>query len=218
MKKVTTVVLAALLAVGISALAFMANMGDKAFALETHTVGTNVEIMLNASDNSSSELLPGVSVNKKVSISLESGSKPAWVWLTYTVPAVLDMDSVLAVSAQVGEGWTIYNDSIGTVTEEGVTYNVHTLLYSSPLNDADAPTSEISLGVTMNSSIDINEDGNWVSVVNGEEYPIQWNSDSMPSVKIKIDAYAIQTDGFQTVDAAYSAYNSGNSSTENTAE
>lgn len=82
-----TIAMAAILAVGGS----LAYLTDKDAATNVFTVG-KVDITLDETFTQDSKLLPGVDVNKDVSISLAADSEDAYVWYLWKIPA--DLDSI----------------------------------------------------------------------------------------------------------------------------
>lgn len=202
MKKVTTVVLAALLAVGISALAFMANMGDKAFATGEYTDG-NVDIQLVPSGEGGSTLIPGAKAQKTFKIENEGNNAAAWVWFSYAVPKALENGALKVKVNYNTQEWTPV-DGVPRAGEHNNEYTEYTLLYNAPFNEQNASTSEITLTVSMASDIDIDENGNWIRVNNGVVENLDWNSND--AITVDVAAFAVQTDGSDDVSEAYNTY------------
>lgn len=91
-------------------------------------------------------------------------------------------------------------------TFDGVAYNVYTLLYNSAVKPGE--TTNVGLSdIYMDTRVDIDPDGNWHFVENGVATDIDWNSNDDGNPVIYVSAYAIQTDGFASVEDAYNAYN-----------
>lgn len=90
-------------------------------------------------------------------------------------------------------------------TIDGVVYNVYTFLYNGKLA-AGAKTPVALHQVYLDDSVDINTDGKWYSVANGEATAINWNSNTNGTPKVIVSAYAIQAEGFDSVEKAYDAY------------
>lgn len=89
---------------------------------------------------------------------------------------------------------------------DGVKYNVYTFLYNGALAAGD--TTSVGLAsVYLDASIDIDPDGQWYSVKNGEATKIEWNSNTNGNPIVYVSAYAMQTNEFDTVLDAYNAYN-----------
>jgi hypothetical protein len=66
-------------------------------------------------------------------------------------------------------------------------------------------TKALFAKVTLNETVDIDPDGQWYTVDNGTATNLNWNSSNGNPV-IYVSAYAIQTEGFDTVEEAYAAY------------
>lgn len=213
MRKVTTVVLALMLTAGISILALMANMGDKAFATGVYTDG-HVDISLVTNPDGSAELIPGAGAEKTFKIKNE-GNNAAWVWFSYAVPKALD-NSALSVTVNYDNAWTSMMPPDTQTDEEGKEYTVYTLLYNNALNDDNESTSEIKLAVTMASDIDIDENGNWIRVNSGNVTPLNWNSNE--AITVDVAVFAVQTSGSEDVSAAYDKFHQSLISTGNTSE
>lgn len=91
-------------------------------------------------------------------------------------------------------------------TIDGVEYNVYTLLYNSAIKPGE--TTNIGLSeVYLDDHIDIDPEGNWYHVLDGEVKGSYWNSDTDGNPIIYVSAYAMQTDGFGSALEAYKAYN-----------
>lgn len=214
-----SIVLAAAMAIG----GTLAYMTDRESAVNVFTVG-NVDIELNeAFDEDNANLLPGVDINKDVTIKNLENSSNAWVWYTYSIPAALDStqdDSDMlhvdhATATSEPQSWIVdYNPDgngkpVGYETIDGVIYNIYAVLYKDVLE----PGVETSIGMTnvyLDTHIDYNpNDGFYYWVNQGNAEKIQ-NADGsafdIAGTKLYVNAYAIQEDGFETVQEAYAAY------------
>lgn len=101
------------------------------------------------------------------------------------------------------DSWINKNESVQE-TIGGVVYNVYTFKYVGAIEPGE--TTNIALSqVYIDAAVDVNTDGQWYKVVNGEAKKIEWN-DSMGAPKVLVSAYGIQADGFADVEAAYKAY------------
>ncbi len=98
------------------------------------------------------------------------------------------------------EGENCYQTQI-----DGVDYNVYVLLYNKALKPGETTLPNIEK-VFLDSHVDIDPEGNWYRVENGVPADLKWNSNTNGAPKIYVSAYAIQTEGFATVDEAYDAY------------
>lgn len=116
-KKLTAIFLCvALVAIAIVG-ASLAYFTDKDEATNTFTVG-KVDITLNEIfDKENAKLMPGVDVNKDVSIKLNEGSSDAYVWYLWKIPADLDStdgttgtNNALHVNS-LGSTWDNYSEN-----------------------------------------------------------------------------------------------------------
>ncbi len=223
-KKLTAVALIvcmlAIMLVGAS-LAYFTDTDD---ATNEFTIG-KIDITLNEDFVQGSKLQPGKKINKDVTITLEEGSEDAYVWYTYAIPAALDNDDAslnILHTNHAGQNWDDYftegntNGYEGTATtinetwdvdykvekngytdEDGVVYNVYSVLYHGKLSAGDTTT----LGLTQ-AYLDVNVD------YNGTAYTYKGEViENFPEeIKIIVNAYGIQAEGFADVYAAYDAY------------
>lgn len=209
--------------VAVAALAIggtLAYLTDRENATNTFTVG-NVDIQLNEDFEQGSELLPGVDINKDVTIT-NIGSSDAWVWHTYAVPTTLINAEGNAGKNAVhfnlegeywdqenpdGEGTWHYNGLVNNVKidDSGIEYTIVTLLYNDVLEAGK--TTNIGLSnVYLDTRVDIDPDGNMYWVENGTPVDLNWNVEENGAPKIYVNAYAIQAEEFNTVHEAYAAY------------
>lgn len=101
---------------------------------------------------------------------------------------------------------------IGTVTKDGIEYNVYAVLYNGVLKTGEITTigmTKVYLDTKLDVVKIVDEETNetvtkWYLVENGEMKYIDWNPANNP--EIIVTAYAIQADGFKTVQEAYAAY------------
>lgn len=94
---------------------------------------------------------------------------------------------------------------VGTVEVEGIVYNVYAVLYNGILPAGETTTVGMTK-VYLDSTVDITPDGDLYKVVAGETTEIGWNVNDNENPVIFINAYAIQTQDFETVQAAYAAF------------
>lgn len=117
-KKLTAICLCvALVAIAVVG-ASLAYFTDKDSATNTFTVG-KVDINLDETFEQGSKLMPGINVNKDVSISLAADSEDAYVWYLWKIPADLDSidgttgtNNALHVNA-LGSTWDKYRENSG---------------------------------------------------------------------------------------------------------
>ena len=179
----------------------LAYLTDRDSEANVFTVG-NVDITLKEDYDEPSQLRPGVDINKDVQIKNE-GPNDAYEWYTYAVPQGLEAGLILAFDNT--DKWTNEATAIGTKTVDGVTYNVYACKYNEKV--AAGATTEIGLtSVTMNPAVDITPEGDAYLIVAGEPTDLNWNINETENPVIFINAYAIQTQDFATVQAAYAAF------------
>ena len=95
----------AVVAIGGATLAYFTDTDD---ATNTFTVG-KVDITLNETfDKNNAKLMPGVDVNKDVSITLNEGSSDAYVWYLWKIPADLD-----SIDGTTGTNNALHVNSLG---------------------------------------------------------------------------------------------------------
>ena len=228
-KKIVSIALVLCLALVAIAGASLAYFTDTDDATNVFTSG-KVDITLNeVFDEENAQLIPGVDIQKDVTISLSEDSVESYVWYTYAIPAVLDdannqaFNNIIHVN-HAGRNWLGYQnnekywaDGQTTATPEdqcwiidnvvieqkeidGVLYNVYAVLYNGTL-DAGEETTIGMTKVYCDTKVDFdNETGK--STINGQDIGFDLNN-----VKIIVTAYGIQAATFDTVQEAYAAYN-----------
>ena len=226
-KKILSIALAACLALVAIAGASLAYFTDTDDATNVFTSG-KVDITLNeVFDAETAQLIPGVDIQKDVTISLSDDSVESYVWYTYAIPAILDSDDASKNIVHINhagrnwlgyqnntkywaEGqteatpedqcWIIDNKVIEQITVDGVVYNVYAVLYNGTLNAGE----ETTIGMTKvycDTKVDYDND-NAVYTINGNAIGFDLNN-----VKIIVTAYGIQAATFGSVQDAYAAYN-----------
>ena len=210
----------------------LAYLTDRDSAANVLTFG-NVDIELNEDFSQGSELIPGVDVNKDVTIT-NTGKNNAWVWFTYAIPSALDNDDASKNVVHVnipGANWLAHRENTKywaegqteatpaeqcwivdytvakdqTIDASGVKYNVYTSLYNGMLQ----PGVTTTVGMTkvyLDKHVDIDPSGDVYHVENGEVTGPYWNINTNGAPVIHVSAYAIQSDGFEKVEDAYAAY------------
>ncbi len=206
-----SLVLVATIAIG-STLAYFTDRDSKT---NVFTVG-NVSIELNEDFEQGATLIPGVDIEKKPTIT-NTGKNDAWVWATIAIPSVLDGGNDASMNVVhfnydknvVNDTQWTWQDSEGWMVEEAeindIKYSVYTVLYQTALKSGEE-TPAVMTKVYLDANIDINTDGNWYHVENGEVTGPYWNSETNGAPVIYVSAYAMQTEGFATVQDAYTAY------------
>lgn len=190
-----TVVLTATVAIG-GTLAYLTDRDSEA---NVFTVG-DVNIDLNETFNQGATLIPGVSIEKKPTVT-NVGPNKAYVWATVAVPEKLA--SVIEFTGTGADWGAMSNGTSTTINNEN--YVLYTILHTNALEVGDT-TGVLFSNVALDATVDVDPDGNWHTINNGVATDLGWkNSDGNPV--IHVSAYAIQTDGFADVNEAYAAYN-----------
>lgn len=174
----------------------MATAGTLAYLTDRDTVENvftmgNVDIEVEEEFDQNSPLYPGVEVDKKAGITNTHATEPAYVWMVVSVPNDL--------AQYIELGWA-GSYSATTVPSPHDGYTGYLVKYPSIL-DADNSTGNILETVKLAENVDY-QNGQYVAVSGGQTTVIGDLSD----VKIMVDGFAIQTEGFDGVDAAYTAY------------
>ncbi len=212
------VVLTATLAVG-GTLAYLTDRDSKA---NVFTVG-DVRIELNEEFDQGATLIPGVDIEKEPTIT-NTGKNDAWVWAEIAIPAALN-DTASAAgnvihfnmsAASVADGqWDWWDDEVPgedtymvkkNVDIDGVLYDIYIVQYETALKPGETTAEPVIYKVYLDRNVDIDPEGNWAVVKNGNVTPVVWNSNTNGNPVIYVSAYAAQVEGFADVYAAYDAY------------
>ena len=110
-KKILSIALVVAM-VAVIAAGSLAYFTDKDRAENNFTVG-NVDIKLNEVFEKDSKLLPGIDVNKDVTITLEKGSSDAYVWYLWKIPADLD-----SIDNTTGTNNALHVNSLGSTWDK----------------------------------------------------------------------------------------------------
>ena len=177
----------------------LAYLTDRDSEANVFTTG-NVKIDLNEDFNQGSELIPGVEIEKKPAIT-NTGKNDAWVWATVAVPAGLD--TAILIDGK-GADWADWTRTQTKINDKD--YILYTALYNKMLAK-DAETTALFEKVKLDSKVDINPEGEWYMIENGQPTTTDplWNNSNGNPV-IYVSAYAMQTENFPTVQEAYEAY------------
>lgn len=226
-KKIIVLAIVACLALTAIAGASLAYFTDTEEAENVFTSG-KVDITLNeVFDEETAQLIPGVDIEKDVTITLSEDSVESYVWYTYAIPSALDNDDASKNIVHVnhaGRNWLAYRENSKywaegqteatpedqcwivdyevkkNVVIDQVEYNVYTALYNGTLGAGE----ETTVGMTKvycDTKVDYdNATGKYT--LYGEDIGFDLNN-----VKIIVTAYAIQAATFEDVEAAYAAYN-----------
>lgn len=231
-KKILVLALAAVLALTAVAGATLAYFTDTDEA-ENNFFSGKVDITLNeVFDEETAQLIPGVDIQKDVTISLSEDSVESYVWYTYAIPAAIDNadgDASLNIihvnhagrnwlgyqenekywaqgqtsATPEDQCWIIDNKVIEQIEVDGVLYNVYAVLYNGTLGGENG-IYETTIGMTkVYCDTKVDFDNETGKyTINGEEIGFDLNN-----VKIIVTAYGIQAATFGSVQEAYAAYN-----------
>ncbi len=197
MKKFLALLLVMVMCVGAGIGGTLAYLTDRDSEVNVFTVG-NVDIELTENFSQGAELLPGVEIDKDVKIK-NVGDNDAWVFYTYAVPANL----AGAINVELDANGF---DKKENITEKNVPdgYTTVAYLYKEVLKAGEEIAGPKS--VTLSAKVDIDPDGNWNLVENGNATALNWNTETDGAPKMYVAAYAIQAEDFVDVKAAYNAY------------
>jgi len=188
----------------------------------------NVEIELNEDFEQGGALIPGKDIVKDVKVT-NTGKNDAWVWVKIAIPTALDDDDASKNVLHFNYGKDTVGDGLWTWTDEngewmvqknvknpaegadGADYNVYTVLYQTALKPGDQTEYSAMEKVYLDIKADVDPNGDLYLIKNGVATPVmkddntQWNVAT--DTYMHVSAYAIQTEGFKTVQEAYAAYN-----------
>ena len=198
----------------------LAYLTDRDSEANVFTVG-DVKIDLNEDFQQGAELIPGVDIKKEATIT-NTGKNDAYVWLTvllpvemgpYTAPSDMTASNNVVhwnYPAEAAENMSIkFNPTPVEVDTDGdgvvEKYYQTDLLWKNIVKPGET-TGTMMNKVYMDTHVDIDPDGNMHWVVGGETTDLNWNVNEKGNPVIYVSAYAIQTEGFDTVEAAYEAY------------
>ena len=217
MKKFTTMAICFVLIACMVAGGSLAYLTDRDSVANVFTVG-DVRIELTEDFAQGATLTPGVDI-KKEPIIKNTGINDAWVWAQIAFPSALDNDdaskNVVHFNYEAdyvnAAEWTWTDDQGAWLVEKDVTindakYNVYTVLYQTAL-ERGQETKPVMTNVYMDTNVDIDNEGNWSIVEKGVVTPLDWNTNTNGAPIIYVSAYAVQAEGFTTVQEAYAAYN-----------
>ncbi len=204
LKKILALALVVAITATASIAGTLAYLTDRDSKANVFTVG-DVQIELNDTFEQGSQLVPGVVIEKEASIT-NTGKNDAWVWLTLAVPTAFDnaQNPFLNLTTGNAADWTeLANPTTETI--DGKEYVVYTLLY----NELVKPDETTSMGLTtvgLDSHVDVDPEGNAYWVEAGVATDLGWNINEESAPVVYVGAYAIQSEGFTTVEEAYAAY------------
>ncbi len=215
-KKTWAIVLSVVLVLALAVTGTIAYLTDRDSAVNVFTWG-NVDITLNEEFEQGATLVPGTVIKKDVTVS-NTGKSDAWVWVKIAMPAILDNDdaskNVIHFNYDedsVAEGlWNWKKDGNWNVEKnveiDGTFYNVYTVLYETALKPGERTEYSAMTQVYLDTTVDIDPEGNLYKVAKGEATAVGWNINSDGVPVIYVSAYATQAEGFDKVADAYAAY------------
>ncbi len=175
----------------------LAYLTDTDAKVNEFTMG-DVDIELDEEYEQGTELLPGVEVDKTAGIT-NVGKNDAWVIMTVAVPAANGTPVVNPTFDDAG--WSTQGTQ--KVTIEGEEYLLYAYTYDKAL-EPEAKTGNLLTDIELDKRVDYNpHTGKYALVENGVVTPIDSELDAG---KVYVNAYAIQTKGFDSPKAAYDAY------------
>ena len=217
-KVVAVVALIAMTAIA-SVAGTLAYLTDRDSKANVFTIG-DVSIEINEDFAQGTTLIPGVKIEKEPTIT-NTGKNDAWVWAEIAIPAALDNpDASKNVvhfnfsKDSVADGYWNWTDAEGNylvkenVEINQVNYTVYTVLYETVLKASETTAYPVMTTVYMDTHVDVDPEGNWHWVEHGEATDLNWNSESNGNPVFYVSAYAIQAEGFETINDAYAAYQS----------
>lgn len=217
MKKTIAFILVLVLCCSASIGLTVAYLTDRDSAANIFTVG-NVSIKLSEDFTQGAMLIPGVDIEKEPTIT-NTGKNDAWVWATVAIPAVLDNANDASQNVihfnygkdSVGEGlWTWTDDTgkwlVDTINIDGMDYNRYLVMYQTALKPGETTAYPFMTKVYLDAHVDIDPEGNWYHVENGNVQGPFWNTETNGYPVIYVNAYAIQKESFATVQEGYDAY------------
>ncbi|MBP3428121.1 MAG: hypothetical protein J6M47_07665 [Clostridia bacterium] len=186
-------VLALVMSLAMATTGTLAFLTDRDTVENTFTMG-NVDIEVEEEFEQNSPLDPGVKVEKKAGIKNTHAKSDAWVWMTVSVPAALKD----ALDLEWLEGTSVEElDS----SAHGADYVSYLVKHPTILKPGE-PTPQYLQSVTLSKNVDY-QDGKYVVVEGGE---ITATIGDLSKIDVIVDGYAMQTESFDTVDDAYTAY------------
>lgn len=145
-----------------------------------------------------------------------------WNWMAGTDADYMNAKDQAAIDEYIAKGWLPEGTTIeqiragqnwdveaeipvGVEEIDGVEYNVYLFKHNIPLKPGETTLGSFCQ-VYMDTRVDIDPEGNLAWVENGVATELGYNINTMGNPKVYVAAYAIQAEGFDTVDDAYNAY------------
>lgn len=123
----------------------------------------------------------------------------------------LDADVTAEDILASNKTWEVYNslgqgvNMIPGVEIDGVEYNSYVLLYNKALEPGETTLPSV-VKVYLDAHVDITPEGDLRRVKAGEVTELDWNINKDGDPKIIVSAFAIQKDGFDTVEEGFEAF------------
>lgn len=184
-------VIALVMSVAMATGGTLAYLTDRDTVENTFTMG-NVDIEVEE-DFPDDEMYPGVEVEKQAGIKNVHKTSDAWVWMTVSVPTdLLDY---------IDLEW-LDDTPVDTTTRTDVHEGYTSFVVKHPdVLKAGESTDKYLQGVTLSELVDY-QDGSYGYVADGTFKKLT----GLDDLKIIVDGFAMQTEGFGTVQEAYKAY------------
>lgn len=201
-KKTIALCLSLILALTLGLGGTLAYLTDTDAKVNTFTVG-DVEIEIDEKYDDGQTLAPGIEVEKEVKIKNISETNDAWVWYTVAIPlSAQGGEELIAPTYNQDENWKLM--AAPTAMEiDGSWYNVYTYLWDE-IVPVDGETALGLQTIKMNPKVDYDPvSDSYKLVVGGKVTDVDYD---LVNGKVYVNAFAIQTDGFTSVNAAYNAF------------
>lgn len=170
----------------------LAYLTDRDTVENTFTMGNvDIEVEENFPDD---EMYPGVKVEKEAGIKNVHNTSDAWVWMTVSVPNKL----VNYIELEWLTGTTV-DEATRSDVHEG--YTSYVVKHANKLAAGDSTPNYLQ-GVTLSKNVDFQNGGYGYVDANGKFQTLE----GLDDLEIIVDGFAMQTEGFSTVGAAYTAY------------
>ena len=186
-------VIALVLSLTMATAGTLAYLTDRDTEVNTFTMG-NVDIEVEEEYKQDSELNPGVEVEKQAGVKNVHATTDAWVWMTVSVPT----DMVPYINLEWLDGTPVDN-ATSTDVHEG--YTSYVVKHPDVLKPGQS-TPKYLQGVTLSETVDY-QGGQYGYIEDGVFVPFETMPDPMTII---VDGFAVQTEGFNGVAAAYEAY------------
>ncbi len=215
-RRTIALVVSMVLALAVGLGGTLAYLTDRDSDVNVFAIG-NVDIELTEDFRQGAELIPGKKIEKEVSV-VNTGNNDAWVWTTIAIPTALDNDDASKnvlhfnfTAESIADGlwnWMDENDNynVKKVTIDSVEYNLYTVMYETKLQPGETTAYPVMTQVYLDYHVDVDPNGDMFHVKGGVVEDLEWNLNDDGAPKMYVAAYAIQTEGFDTVQEGYAAY------------